>query len=551
MNKTKYLLLFSSCGALALLATAAIQENFLREWRRVQAQGRTDEGPIPIQLRQIVNPGLRTSDRCITCHVTMAPGESEVTGSAVLTAHKPVVHDPAEWGCTICHAGQGQATDKADAHGNVPFWPDPMIAARISQAACGNCHAPLAVPSEERLQHARGAFARLDCYACHKLDGRGGTIRPDRGGMEGSDLSRVGVTGYDRGWYASHLRQHDAASDGPWRNSFSTIGEQDQALLHDCLATAVAAPKLIEAKAVFHTNGCLGCHKVSGVGGDEGTDLTHAGEKDPGQLSFAHLYGRRTVENWLAEHFRSPVSVVVGSQMPSLGLSDEKVDQLTMYVRSLRRRDLPDSFTPRDRIRATRLGEREFAANGGTLFGAFCTGCHGGGGVGRRSPGMPSFPAIARPDFLERVSDEFLVENISKGRPGRRMPAWGSLTGGLRVEEIRQIVAYLREIGAAHKPDGKPARWIRGDAKVGKEMFAESCSGCHGPEGKGNEGPALNNPIFLATATDSYLAGTIGHGRQSTVMQGFSMPAPTHRTLEDEEIANLVAFLRTWERGKK
>ncbi|HEV8181388.1 MAG TPA: hypothetical protein VGQ61_03395, partial [Candidatus Angelobacter sp.] len=127
MSKNKYLLLFSSVGVLALLATAAVQENFLREWRQIQARGRTEEGPIPVQLRQIVNPSLKTSDRCVSCHVTMAPGESNVTGAKVLAAHKPVVHDPAEWGCTVCHAGQGQATDSADAHGDVHFWPDPMI----------------------------------------------------------------------------------------------------------------------------------------------------------------------------------------------------------------------------------------------------------------------------------------------------------------------------------------------------------------------------------------------------------------------------------------
>jgi hypothetical protein len=76
MSKNKYLLLFSSVGVLALLATAAVQENFLREWRQIQARGRAEEGPIPVQLRQIVNPSLKTSDRCVSCHVTMAPGES-------------------------------------------------------------------------------------------------------------------------------------------------------------------------------------------------------------------------------------------------------------------------------------------------------------------------------------------------------------------------------------------------------------------------------------------------------------------------------------------
>ena len=551
MNKNKYLLLFSSLAVLLVLGVAAVQENVLREWRRIQATARNEEGPIPVQLRQIVNPGLKTNDRCVSCHVTMAPGESTVTGAAVLVAHKPVVHDPSEWGCTVCHAGQGQATDKGDAHGAVKFWPDPMIEQRYAIAGCGNCHAPLGVPNEERLAAARNAFARLDCYACHKVDGRGGMIRPDGGGMEGPDLSRVGINGYDAGWYEKHLAKYMAAKEGPWRNSFAPVADGDRELVRDYLATAMAMPKLIEAKAVFHSTGCMGCHKVSGVGGDEGIDLSREGEKDPGQINFAHLSGGHTVENWMAEHFRSPVSVVVGSQMPSLGLSDHDVDLLTLYMRSLRRRDLPASYTPKDVVRAARFSEREFAADGATLFGTFCTGCHGGGGVGRRSPGMPSFPAIANPDLLSRVSDEFLTETITRGRPGRRMPAWGEVSGGLKAEEIRKVVVYLRQLGPAYKPDGKPERWINADPAEGKRLFESTCSGCHGANGQGGEGPALNNSVLLASATDSYFVQTISLGRRGTAMQGFLEPHPARPTLSDDEIENIVAFLRTWERRKK
>jgi cytochrome c oxidase cbb3-type subunit 3 len=164
---------------------------------------------------------------------------------------------------------------------------------------------------------------------------------------------------------------------------------------------------------------------------------------------------------------------------------------------------------------------------------------------------MPSFPAIASPDLLSRVSDEFLTETITRGRPGRRMPAWGELSGGLKPDEIRKVVDYLREIGVAYQPDGKPARWVHGDADQGKRLFASVCSGCHGANGQGNEGPALNNKVLLATATDSYLVKTIGEGRRGTAMQGFLEPHPARRTLNEAEIEDVVAFLRTRERGKK
>lgn len=550
MRKNKYLLLAASAGTFVLLAVAAIQENFLKQWRRIQSEGRSDEGPIRVYLRQVVNPVLTPGDRCVSCHVSMGPGEQSVRGHKILAAHKPVVHDPAEFGCTVCHGGQGQATEQADAHGEVPFWPEPMISRRFSYAGCGTCHVPLGVPNRDLFARARGAFERLDCLACHKLDGRGGLIRPGGGGMEGPDLSRTGIRGYDPDWYPKHLKKAEQAKEGPWK-TFAPISEADRALLATFLATRMAAPGLVEAKAQFHSSGCLGCHKVSGVGGDEGADLSRAGQKDPGQLNFSAVPGDRSVANWMAEHFRSPGALVAGSQMPMLGLDEEEIERLTMYVLSLRRRELPGAYLPKDRLRATRLGVREFAGDGATIFGAFCAGCHGPRGQGRRSPGMPGFPSNTNPDFLALASDEFLAGTVRRGRPGRRMPAWGEKEGGLRPEEIREAVAYLRELGGvAATPETRPRRWVKGDAAEGGRIFASVCAGCHGARGEGGEGPALHNQVLLATATDTYLVETISRGRRGTAMAGFLAPSPARQALAGAEIESLVAFLRTWEKNK-
>lgn len=551
MKKNKYLLLASSVGVFALLVTAAVQEHFLKEWRRIQQRARTEEGPVPVQLRQVVNPALRASDRCVSCHLSMAPGEQNVRGDAILVPHKPVIHDPAEFGCTVCHGGQGQATEKADAHGQVPFWPEPLLPVRFSYAGCGSCHVPLAVPNEETLRRARQAFERLDCLACHRLDGRGGTLRPGNLGMEGPDLSRAGLNAYDSDWYSKHLKKSREAQGGPWKASFAAISDSDLELLRIFLSVQMAAPKLIEAKAAFHSAGCLGCHKVSGVGGDEGPELTQAGRKDPGRLDFGAVPGEPTVANWLAEHLRSPGSVVPDSQMPALGLSERQVELLTLYTLSLRRRDVPGSYLPKDSVRAVRFGEREFFPDGATIFGAFCAGCHGLRGQGRRAPGMPGFPSNAHPDFLEIASDGFLIETVTRGRPGRRMPPWGEKEGGLRPEEIRAVVSYLRQLGGVdYKPDGKPPRWVQGDVNQGRRLFAAACSGCHGRNGEGGEGPALNNPVLLASATDSYLVETISRGRKGTAMEGFSTPTVVRPALSRVEIDSVVAFLRTWEKPR-
>ena len=547
MKRNKLLLLVSSLGVLILLVAAAYQENFLTEWRQVQAAGRSDEGAIPVMLRQVVNPALGISDRCVSCHVAMAPGEQSVTGAPVLAVHKPVVHDPAEYGCTVCHAGQGLATEKEAAHGTIEFWPQPMIPVGMSLAGCGTCHATPGVPNREKLQDAVTAFQRLDCLACHRVDGRGGTIRPDGGGMEGADLSRVGIAGYDAEWYPKHQKKSAEATTGPWKNSFGKVDDADQALLSTYLATRVAAPGLIEAKAVFLSTGCLGCHKVSGVGGDDGPDITRAGEKDPGQVDLTAAPGAPTLANWQADHFRAPGSRVVDSQMPALGLDEKDVQLLTMYTMSLRRRDVPGTYLPRDRLRVARLGEREFSTDGATLFGAFCAGCHGLHGQGRRAAGMTTFPSIANPGFLARAPEALIRETVRKGRPGRKMPAW-EREGGLRPGEIDNVVQYLRSMNTGEATtDSRPARWVSADAAQGKRWFETACSGCHGLKGEGGEGPALHNQVLLSNATDTYLVETVLHGRRGTHMVAFGDPSPVHRTFAQSEIESVVAYLRTWE----
>jgi mono/diheme cytochrome c family protein len=546
MAKNKWLLLVSSVGVLALLMLAAAQENLWREWRRIQSAATGEEGRIPVQLRQVVNPTLRTADRCVSCHVAMGPGEQSVTGPA-MAPHRPVVHDPAEFGCTVCHGGQGRATEKDDAHGRVDFWPEPMLPVPMSEAGCGTCHAAVSVPHRDTLKLAQATMARLDCLACHRLDGRGGTLRPDGGGMEGPDLSRVGIAGWNRNWYDAHLAKARETATGPWRTSFGPLTGDERRLVDVFLATRVAAPRLIDAKSVFLSSGCLGCHKVNGVGGDEGPDLTRVGEKDPGRLDYSAVPGGRSLAAWFSAHVRAPSTVVAGSLMPSLGLSEQDVWALTFYNLSLRRRVVPGTYLPRDRMRVERFGDREFASDGASLFGAFCAGCHGPGGQGHRAPGTKAFPGIANPDFLALAPDALVAETIRRGRPGTRMRAWADGSTGLTDADVSAIVQHLRRLGGVAAPvDRKPARWAAGDTALGERLFAASCSGCHGPRGEGVEGPALNNPVLLEQATDTYLVETVKRGRRGTAMGGFAEPSTIRRTLSDAEIEAVVSFIRTW-----
>lgn len=557
MKANKHLLLWSSLAALAVLVGAAIHENFFRDWRVIQEQIRerlpsTQTEVFAVQLRQIVSVEVGATDRCVSCHVGMAPGENGIDGDRLYGLHRPVVHDPTSYGCTVCHGGQGRATDTADAHGNVPHWPNPMLPKEYLFAGCGSCHSHLSVPNMAQLEKGKIYFEQADCLACHRVEGRGGTVRPGgAGGLEGPDLSHVGAGGINAKWYEQHLEKKKQSASGAWQSAFGEVPEPKRRAIEEYLGSRVGAPGLVEAKALFHSLGCRGCHKVRGVGGDDGPDLTAVGNKDPGQLSFAHVKGERTLANWLKHHFRAPASVVHGSAMPELGLTERQIDQLTLYMLSLRRGRFSESLWPKDRIRAERFGLREFATDGATLYGTFCAACHGPNGEGMRYPGLAPFPAIGNPDFLRLVSDEVLSAYIKRGRPGRRMPAWGELEGGLRDEEVRRLAAHLRSLaGVAFDGDSKPRRWIEGDGDQGKRLYGEACASCHGTNGEGKEGPALNNRVFLDLATDTYLFKTIQIGRRGTSMSGFGAGSTAQRTLSDAEIASVITFMRTWE-GKK
>ncbi|HEU5322152.1 MAG TPA: c-type cytochrome, partial [Methylomirabilota bacterium] len=268
-----------------------------------------------------------------------------------------------------------------------------------------------------------------------------------------------------------------------------------------------------------------------------------------GQLPFSGVTGPRTLERWFQEHFRAPARVVAGSLMPELGLGEGQIEQLTFYLFSLRHGPFPEKLWPKDRIRAERFGEREFASDGPTLYGTYCAACHGPSGEGMRFPGTTAFPAIANPDFLALATDDFLRATIMRGRPGRRMPAWGEKEGGLRAAEIDAVVAHVRRLGGGvpAEPDPKPARWARGDAALGARLWGDACASCHGARGEGGEGPALDNRVLLDAASDTYLFETVRRGRRGTAMAAFSAASPARRTLEDDEIEAIVTHMRGWE----
>ena len=190
----------------------------------------------------------------------------------------------------------------------------------------------------------------------------------------------------------------------------------------------------------------------------------------------------------------------------------------------------------------------EAGASGEALYQEHCAICHGSNGEG--GIGLPLHLA----DFLRIADRDYLIASMKHGRPGRVMPSFQHI---LSKGERRRIADYIdgwQEGAEANLPtvgEGSPQR--------GAKLFQAQCAGCHGPRGQGGEQPrkapkevgpdskivppALNNSGFLASASDGFIKATILHGRGGTRM------AAHEADLNDAQVDDLVAYIRSWEEG--
>lgn len=79
----------------------------------------------------------------------------------------------------------------------------------------------------------------------------------------------------------------------------------------------------------------------------------------------------------------------------------------------------------------------------------------------------------------------------------------------------------------------------------GREIFTEQCVSCHGSQGEGGVGTALNNRALLKNTLDAVFFSVIRSGVPSTQMPAWSVDFGG--PLTDEDVKDVVAFIRAWE----
>jgi len=110
----------------------------------------------------------------------------------------------------------------------------------------------------------------------------------------------------------------------------------------------------------------------------------------------------------------------------------------------------------------------------------------------------------------------------------------------VRSATLVLLVALLRfstPTVAVPPPSSVQGSAVAADATAGKHLFERHCAVCHGIEGKGGRGPALNR-AQLAHAPDDVAL-------KSVITEGISPDMPGGWFLTDEDVANLAAYVRS------
>ena len=399
MKRVVFLLL---TAGLALLFFLALGDDMTREWTRTQHRflktlSKDERRGLSGGIAQTIVSPLHRVDRCTTCHLAVDKPQLAL-GEEPFTAHPGQLlqwHPVEKFGCTVCHGGQGLATEAKAAHGDVPHWEQPLLRGGLVQAACAKCHGNLDEIQEPvpLLLKGKELFQAKGCYGCHAVKDFGQTVS--------QDLTEVGSKSYllleadfemmdpphDRiRWLQTKLRHPRALNPGvtPERlpkgeeevfptamPHFGLTEDEIQALTVYLLSLTdfdppasyvipgkpqpqpVYASPVERGRAVFEKFGCAGCHGVGGSGGRRNWN-SGLGQEVPPLLYVKAYYGNDvdSLKN-LIRNGRQPVPRAQTSRpnpalyMPSWKerISEDDVGALAAYLFSLSDR-LPSGPTP-------------------------------------------------------------------------------------------------------------------------------------------------------------------------------------------------------------
>ncbi len=395
----------SSVAFLAVLAVSPVKD-YLSEWRHYQkgyvkfAESRPDTKTLLADYHQGINqiwvPQMGVVDRCTTCHLGISQASlRDPNVPQPYRAHPAMPHHVEDWGCVVCHRGQGRATEVSEAHETTLAWEQPILPTHYIQASCGSCHRA-DLPETPRLDRGRELLVKFNCVGCHRLQG---IERPE---MLGPDLTNIG-TKVSREWIYKWLKEPRTLTDAQGNMTVNGVETGDEPRMPkfklddkelrglsaylSTLQSHPPEPYKIDPRVVtawekkpdlvshgelrFRQMFCSDCHALAVVragntqliGGDIGPELTKVGSK--------------VKPEWLVSWLHNPQSYLPHAVMPRYGWSDEDLYTVSQYLTTKLTdpdllSDVPKMDAPsKDEIQ---LGKRLFVEKG-------CSSCHAVEGV--------------------------------------------------------------------------------------------------------------------------------------------------------------------------
>jgi cytochrome c oxidase cbb3-type subunit 3/ubiquinol-cytochrome c reductase cytochrome c subunit len=181
-----------------------------------------------------------------------------------------------------------------------------------------------------------------------------------------------------------------------------------------------------------------------------------------------------------------------------------------------------------------------------TLYQENCSGCHGDQGR------MGAAISLANPAYLSFAGEANLERITANGVPGTLMPPFSQQAGGMltgrQIEVLSQgmIAVWGRPSAPAGLSAFPYAGTLKGEPARGAQVFAATCSRCHGADGTGSAttgrptGP-LVDAAYLALISDQGLRSIIVAGKPDEGMPGAEQ-AGAH-PLTDQDVTDIVAWL--------
>ena len=495
---------FGTVSLLLLLALAiAPAKNHFSEWRhyqnqylrmiRVRGDANTLQRHFQSGIQQTWLPELGVVDRCASCHAGLGEPSLADVSTQPFRRHPVIPHSLTEFGCVVCHRGQGTAVTVADAHNSKLAGEEPLLPARFMEASCGQCH-HTALTGTPKLNQGRYLLARYGCVRCH-------TVKlPDGARATATDVPPSLVHIADkttREWIYAWLKDPSAyaasstmpnfqLSDADARDISAFLIANSKSQPGDSLeAAAGPAPDPAAAASLYGESFCASCHAVQNaagnlVGGDLGPELTRIGNKAKPQ--------------WLIAWLKNPRSYDPNTPMPRYQWTDPQLKLLAGFLQAKSDPDLLanvhlDSATPSQ------------IAHGKALVTEYgCAACHEISGIRKPENFAPELSRIGSKPVAQLVFTSGMPHTLPDYLAGKILKP-RSFGGGLRMPQFNFSPAQAEALTTAllaltERSYSLPSRLqvpsipessYRPAGKAGKLMDEFACLSCHRINGRGGD----------------------------------------------------------------